>query len=90
MAYNARPAPWTAEEDRQLRILWAAGWSTLAIGVTIGRGKNAICGRRKRLGLPERESPIQAGVCPDKVFRFRREVALAQEAAREELERLAA
>lgn len=89
MAYNPRSAPWTAEEDRQLRILWAAGWSTLAIGVTIGRGKNAICGRRKRLGLPERTGPIPAGVCPEKVFRFRREVALAEEAAREELLRAA-
>ena len=90
MSYNPRSIPWTAEEDRQLRILWAAGWSTLAIGVTIGRGKNAVCGRRARLGLPERGNPATTKVCPDKIARFRREMTLALDAARDELERLAA
>lgn len=56
--YNTRAPAWTAEEDRQLAILWQAEWSTLSIAVTIGRSKNAICARARRIGLPERESPI--------------------------------
>lgn len=84
-----RALPWSAEEDRQLRILWGAGWSTLSIAVTIGRSKNGVCGRRRRLGLPERGSPIPAEVYPDKVFRFRREIAAGMEAAREAMARAA-
>lgn len=88
MIYPRSPR-WTAEEDRRLGILWNAGWPTIQIAVTLGRSKNAVCGRRRRLGLPERGSPIPAAVCPDKVFRFRREVAAGMEAAREELARAA-
>ncbi len=65
---------WTAEEDRRLAILWAAGWSTASIGADIGRGKNAVCGRRQRLGLPERGCPIPA------LVRLDREQALADAA----------
>lgn len=89
MLYNPRSIHWTAEEDRQLRILWCAGWSTLAIGATIGRGKNAVCGRRKRLGLPERDCPIPVKLCANKVFRFRREVEAGNDAAREAIARAA-
>lgn len=80
---------WTAAEDDRLRILWQAGWSTLAIGIALERGKNAICGRARRLNLPMRESPIPTIICPDKIARFRREVEAGNDAAREAIARAA-
>lgn len=86
---NPRHPYWTPQEDERLRTLWEAGWSTLTIGIAIGRGKNAVCGRARRLALPERESPIKGPVCSDKIARLRRELALAEQAVREELARAA-
>ena len=92
MAINPRSEYWTAEEDRRLRILWEAGWSTLQIAVTIGRSKSAVCGRARRLELPKRGTPIPQKICPDKVHAFRirqREIDAANKAAREEIARAA-
>ena len=87
--YNTRAPAWTAEEDRQLAILWKAEWSTLSIAVTIGRSKNAICARARRIGLPERESPIASVICPNNIARFRREVQAGNDAARQAIARAA-
>lgn len=51
---------WTAAQEARLRELWAEGHSMAAIGVMMGCGKNAIAGKRNRMGLPERGSPINA------------------------------
>ena len=84
-----RETLWTAEEDRQLRILWDAGWSTLAIAVTIHRSRSAVCARARRIDLAPRPSPIPQYICPEKVARFRREVMAGNDAAREAIERAA-
>lgn len=92
MAINNRTDFWTKEEDRRLRILWEAEWSTLQIAVTIGRSKNAVCARARRLDLPKRGTPIPQKICPDKVHAFRirqREIDAANQAAREEIARAA-
>jgi GcrA cell cycle regulator len=51
---------WTASQEAQLRELWEAGHSMAAIGVKMGVSKNAIAGKRNRMGLTERASPINA------------------------------
>ena len=50
---------WTEAAHDRLRALWAEGHSTAAIGRIMGVSKNAIVGKRKRLGLEERPSPIK-------------------------------
>jgi hypothetical protein len=63
------PAPkfkWTAEADAELTRLWADGWPTRAIGLELGVSKNSICGRRDRLDLPARPSPIPAAAAAPK------------------------
>lgn len=82
-----RPSYWAAEEDRQLRILWAAGWSVNAIASQLsGRSRNAITGRVFRLGLTPRPSPIPAK--PVSLAR-RRQVEAGLTAAREAIGRAA-
>lgn len=51
---------WTAEQEAELRRLWAEGLSAGRIAAATGRTKNSIIGRAHRLGLPRRESPIPA------------------------------
>lgn len=80
---------WSEEEDRRLRILWDAGWSTIAIGTVLGRGKNAICSRARRINLPMRGSPIPTEYCPNALYQYQRQVRAAETAAREELARAA-
>jgi len=58
-----RTKPWTDDEDLRLKELWSAGLTNSAIGEVIGRSRNAISGRRYRLELPERPSPITYKVC---------------------------
>lgn len=58
MITHNRVKIWKAEDDRRLRLLWDAGWSTMSIGADIGRTKNSICGRARRLNLAMRGSPI--------------------------------
>ncbi len=54
--------PWTPEEDARLREMWKAGATMTAIGAALKRPKNSIAGRRGRLGLDARPSPIPAHV----------------------------
>lgn len=89
MAILPKTQPWSPEEDRRLRILWQAEWSTLAIAVTLGRSKNAVCARARRIDLPLRPSPIPVRICPEKVAAFRREIEAGKALAREEIERAA-
>ena len=48
---------WKPEEDRLLRKLWADGMPTAQIGDFMGRGKNSICSRARKLELPMRRKP---------------------------------
>lgn len=89
VSFNKKTPSWTAEEDRRLRILWLAGWSTLSIGIDIGRGKNAVCGRARRIELPLRENPVPQNICPDKADRFRREIEAGYDAGRRAIARAA-
>ncbi len=51
---------WDTTTDARLRKLWTEGLSTAEIGRRMGTTKNAVIGRAHRLGLPKRQSPIQA------------------------------
>ncbi len=81
--------PWTEEEDRKLRILWDAGWSTVAIGTVLERGKNAICARARRINLPMRGSPIPTQYCPDALYQYQRQLRAAEEEARQQIAKAA-
>lgn len=51
---------WSKEDKNTLRTLWAEGLSCLQISKRIpGKTPDAIAGKRKRLGLPPRGSPIK-------------------------------
>ena len=50
-------AAWDADEDRVLSFLWSEGHSFSEIGRRIGRHRNQIARRVRRLRLPEREQP---------------------------------
>ena len=52
---------WTEDRVFQLTSLWMLGFTTADIGRRIGVSKNAVIGKKKRLGLPDRESPIAGG-----------------------------
>lgn len=43
--------PWTDEEDATLRKMISDGKSSSQIGLVLGRSRNAIIGRRHRLGI---------------------------------------
>ena len=51
---------WTPERIGNLESLWAEGHSTAEIGRRLGVSKNAVVGKAHRLGLPGRQSPIDA------------------------------
>jgi len=51
---------WTAERIGELEKLWAEGHSTAEIGRRLGVSKNAVVGKAHRMGLPGRQSPIDA------------------------------
>jgi len=51
---------WTPERISDLEKLWAEGHSTAEIGRRMGVSKNAVVGKAHRLGLPSRQSPIDA------------------------------
>lgn len=51
--------PWDEEREALLRELWTTGLSAAEIGRRIGVSKNAVIGKRKRLDLPPRPSPLQ-------------------------------
>ena len=50
---------WTEDASQRLRELWADGHSTTEIGRRLGMSKNAIVGKKQRLDLPARPSPIR-------------------------------
>ena len=52
---------WTPERVARLATMWAAGLSAAVIGRAFGVTKNAITGKRRRLGLPERGDPLKPG-----------------------------
>ena len=52
---------WTDELTAELRVLWAEGLSTAAIGRRLNISKNAVVGKAHRLNLPARPSPIKSG-----------------------------
>ena len=49
---------WTDERMERLTALWHAGASIRAIGAEMQISHNAVIGKARRLGLPERGSPI--------------------------------
>lgn len=51
---------WTVEMCDRLSALWADGLSGAAIARQLGVSKNAVVGKAHRIGLPARQSPIQA------------------------------
>ncbi len=50
---------WTARDEWNLAEGWLAGLSAAAIGLNIGRSRNAVIGKAHRLGLIARSSPIR-------------------------------
>jgi GcrA cell cycle regulator len=50
---------WTERAIKKLRDLWALGLSTAEIGRQMGITKNAVIGKKNRLRLPGRASPIK-------------------------------
>jgi GcrA cell cycle regulator len=53
-------SPWDDHwKVARLMQLWDEGLSTAAIGERLGVSKNAVCGKRRRLNLPERRSALQ-------------------------------
>jgi hypothetical protein len=59
------PAPdgrrdlWPREAEEALRRLSADGWSTTRIAKHLGYSNSAVCGKRSRMGLEKRSSPIR-------------------------------
>ena len=51
---------WTPQQDDELRHLWGLGLSSIQIGVQMGVSKDAVIGRKSRLKLAPRASPIGA------------------------------
>jgi GcrA cell cycle regulator len=63
--------PWTPALDAQLVTMWYDGLPTATIGERLGITKNAVIGRKNRLNLTSRQSPIKGGP----VVRMRRKPA---------------
>lgn len=51
-----RRLPWTDWQDAEMTRMWGEGASCDEIGARLGKTRNAIAGRRSRLGLPMRNS----------------------------------
>lgn len=51
--------PWTDEKVERLRVMWLDGKSVSEIAAALNISKNAIVGKRRRLELPSRPSPIR-------------------------------
>lgn len=52
-------SPWTQERINLLRVLWTQGYSARQIAMKLGGGisRNAVIGKRLRLGIPNRREP---------------------------------
>jgi GcrA cell cycle regulator len=59
MRATGNGADWNDEIVGRLRRLWNDGHSTAEIGRRLGVSKNAVIGKRHRLELPARPSPIK-------------------------------
>ena len=46
---------WVPRRIQALRIMWHQGVSTTVIADTLGTTRNAVVGKARRLGLPERK-----------------------------------
>lgn len=57
---RAQPTKWTAERDAELTRHWEAGQSAKQSATELGVTRNAVIGRRYRLGLPAHPSFINA------------------------------
>lgn len=55
---------WSPEDDERLHSGWQQGESASSIGIALGRTRDAVLCRRKRLGLPSRDDPIAHGIEP--------------------------
>jgi GcrA cell cycle regulator len=53
--------PWTPDQIKTLRRLWALGNTCTQIARVLGTTKNSVAGKVNRLGLPPRPSPIRPG-----------------------------
>ena len=56
---RSNPHHWKPEADAELTDLWNKGWTTSRIAKKMGKNKNQIIGRKNRLGLESRPSPIK-------------------------------
>ncbi len=67
---------WTPDRVKTLMALWAEGIPTLEIGRRLGVTKNAVVGKVHRLGLPKRQSPINATPRAPRVAKLRPEIRI--------------
>lgn len=56
---NSTDHVWTKDEDQRLTEGWLAGRSCVTLAKEFGVTKNAVVGRKSRLGLPNRISQIR-------------------------------
>jgi GcrA cell cycle regulator len=56
-----KPPLWDQAKTEELIKLWADGFSTREIAIRLNTTKNAIVGKKKRLALQDRPSPIAYG-----------------------------
>jgi GcrA cell cycle regulator len=61
VGYNPNDHVWTAEDDKLLTEGWLGGRSCVTLAKELGVTKNSLVGRKGRLGLPNRLSPIRGG-----------------------------
>jgi hypothetical protein len=51
--------PWTEQDVKALQECWDRRMSVSEIGRALGRTRNEVAGKARRLGLASRESPIK-------------------------------
>lgn len=57
---SGRAPDWTPAQEALLARLWPTGVSGAAIGREMGKTKNGVIAKAKRMGLPGRGSPLPA------------------------------
>jgi GcrA cell cycle regulator len=65
-------AEWTFEMEARLREMWGAGVGATTIATALGVSKNAVIGKRNRMGLSARPSPISHSTEPARIGGFPR------------------
>ena len=64
-ALNTRPprvaidTRWAEKTEAKFRAMWAEGKSAAEIGLEVGVSRSAVCGKRRRLKLPQRTNPVR-------------------------------